>query len=223
MPTLHDESYEVEVEDRRVPVFRDMCHAWMHNDPPPGVPAWRHFSMAISRWRDGPRDYAIIWWYRPKWLNEAEYKDIMAIERLFCDWRPPFRDEIDAKHPAPQGRLPRIFNENLQPCVTAVAAVITPRSFEEPEFDFERSPLSEHMNMVVERGYDPADPGRYRSRSEAMFAGACAMVRGRVPDEVILAALGDRDLGISEHVRAQPYPAGYAARQLHRAKETVHG
>ncbi len=77
--------------------------------------------------------------------------------------------------------------------------------------------------IIIRRGYDPGEPDLWPSRSEATFAATCVMVRAGVEDELIASALLDPDLGISEHVRAQPNPRQYAARQIARARERVHG
>lgn len=74
---------------------------------------------------------------------------------------------------------------------------------------------------VIMHGLPPDDPGRFSSRSEALFHVLCARVRAGVPDDVLAAMILDPDLGISEHVLGQPKPRQYAARQIARAKADV--
>ena len=91
-----------------------------------------------------------------------------------------------------------------------------------PEVDLGAVPLDMRWKIILRRGYDPGDPDLWPSRSEAMFAATCTMVRAGMSDELIASALLDPDLGISEHVRDQPNPRRYAARQIRRAREKVH-
>ena len=76
------------------------------------------------------------------------------------------------------------------------------------------SPLE---RAVIMHGLPPDEPGRFPSRSEAMFYVLCARIRAGVADDVLAAMLLDRSLGISAHVLEQPGPERYAARQIQRA------
>lgn len=76
------------------------------------------------------------------------------------------------------------------------------------------SPLE---RAVIMHGLPPDEPGRFPSRSEAMFYVLCARIRAGVADDVLAAMLLDRSLGISGHVLEQPGPERYAARQIQRA------
>ena len=204
-----------------VPVYADLDAVWDYLDPPPGVPAWRHFRMAIHHYEGADIEAASIWWRRPRPLDFTQTQIMLWLEEFFC---PDMTyASFSNVRPGALGCLPDVHARLLEGAACYVRKVVEPKKFEAPEFDFKRSPLTDQMNMVVDRGYDPTNRGRYSSRSEAVFAVTCAMVRDGVPDEVILSALLDEDLGISKHVRAQPYPARYAARQLQRAKEKAHG
>lgn len=76
------------------------------------------------------------------------------------------------------------------------------------------SPLE---RAVIMHGLPPDEPGRFPSRSEAMFYVLCARIRAGVADDVLAAMLLDGSLGISGHVLEQPGPERYAARQIQRA------
>lgn len=73
----------------------------------------------------------------------------------------------------------------------------------------------------IATGDDPIEPGKYPSRSEALFAVCCELVRAEVPDHVILAAITDRNNLISASVLEQPKAAEYAQRQIDRARDAV--
>jgi hypothetical protein len=72
--------------------------------------------------------------------------------------------------------------------------------------------------MLIVNGDDPDDPTRYPSRSEALFAVLCAMVRAAVADDIIASVVLDPDYGISAHVLEQPRPRHYVERQIARAR-----
>lgn len=88
-----------------------------------------------------------------------------------------------------------------------------------PEVDLRRLPIRDRWKGVLIHGNDPADQHRYPTQSEWVIAVTGVMVRAGVPNDVIASALLDPDLGISMHVRAQPSPRHYAARQIARATE----
>lgn len=85
-----------------------------------------------------------------------------------------------------------------------------------------RTELPEWARRVTEHGRDPSGERLFDGdRSRAVFAVACAMVRSGATDPEIVAALTNRENGISDHVLDQPRPALYAERQAHRAREKV--
>jgi hypothetical protein len=59
----------------------------------------------------------------------------------------------------------------------------------------------------------------YASRSEAVFAAACGLVRENIADDDIVAVLLAPTYKISEHVLDQPNPAAYARRQARNARD----
>ncbi len=66
-----------------------------------------------------------------------------------------------------------------------------------------------------------ADPGKYPSRSEAAWAVCCGLARAGVPDELIVAALLDKNNGGAAHVLAQQKPTAYARMQVTKARAEV--
>lgn len=79
--------------------------------------------------------------------------------------------------------------------------------------------VSDRTKMLITNGDDPDDPARYPSRSEALFAVLCELVRAEVTDDLIAAVILDPDHGISAHVLEQPSPRRYAQRQIQRAHD----
>lgn len=79
--------------------------------------------------------------------------------------------------------------------------------------------VTERTKRLIVQGGDPDDLTKYPSRSEALFAVLCEMVRAGCTDEQIAAVILDPDYGISGHVFDQPKPHQYAARQIARARE----
>lgn len=79
--------------------------------------------------------------------------------------------------------------------------------------------VTDRTKMLIVQGGDPDDPTKYPSRSEALFAVLCEMVRAGCTDDQMAAVILDPDYGISGHVLDQPRPKGYAARQIQRARE----
>lgn len=75
------------------------------------------------------------------------------------------------------------------------------------------------IRALIVNGDDPDDPTKYGSRSEALWAVMCALVRAGCEDDQIAAVILDPDYGISAHVLEQARPQQYAARQIKRAKE----
>ncbi|WP_329768241.1 VapE domain-containing protein [Stenotrophomonas muris] len=66
-----------------------------------------------------------------------------------------------------------------------------------------------------------ADPDKYPSRSEAAWAVCCGLTRAGVPDELIVAALLDKNNGGAAHVLAQQKPTAYAHMQVAKARAEV--
>ena len=82
-------------------------------------------------------------------------------------------------------------------------------------------PVPERIKSLILNGRDLDDPGRYKSRSEAVFAVLCALARAGVSDEDGLAVLLDPKLLISAHVLESKKPETYALRQIARAREEL--
>lgn len=79
--------------------------------------------------------------------------------------------------------------------------------------------VSARTRALIVNGADPDEPGKYPSRSEALFAVLCDLVRADCTDDQMAAVILDPDFGISAHVLEQPGPARYAARQIERARD----
>lgn len=78
--------------------------------------------------------------------------------------------------------------------------------------------ISDHTLAVIATGEDPINPHKYASRSEALFAVCCALVRAGVPEEMIFAVItGPNEIAAS--VKEKRNSADYAARQIGRAME----
>lgn len=76
--------------------------------------------------------------------------------------------------------------------------------------------------VVIVEGRDPQDPGRYPSRSEAVFGVTCELMRCGVPEGTALSILTNPVYRISESILEQKSRAErYALRQIQRAKEAV--
>ncbi|WP_154664678.1 DUF5906 domain-containing protein [Gemmobacter nectariphilus] len=74
---------------------------------------------------------------------------------------------------------------------------------------------------LIVNGEDPDAPGRYPSRSEVLFAVLCQLARAGVDDDTMAALILDPDHGVSAHVREQPRPEQYVARQIARARDAA--
>ena len=88
-----------------------------------------------------------------------------------------------------------------------------------PSLDDLPATVSDRTKRLIVMGTDPDDPNKYPSRSEALWAAMCEMVRAGCTDDQIAAVILDPDYGISGHVLDQPKPHQYAARQVARARE----
>jgi len=79
--------------------------------------------------------------------------------------------------------------------------------------------LDDKWQAIIVQGADPEEPGRWATRSEAVWAVMCHMVRAKCTDDQIAAVILDPDYKISGHVLDQkPSPERYAARQIARAR-----
>jgi hypothetical protein len=93
--------------------------------------------------------------------------------------------------------------------------------------DLATLPCVDHVKRLIVHGTDPEEPEKYPSRSEALFAAVCGMVRAEVSEETIYAIITDPDWKISESVlvdgngrrRVGKNLERYALRQIGRAKE----
>ncbi len=76
------------------------------------------------------------------------------------------------------------------------------------------------VKVLIVQGEDPDNPGKYSSRSEAVFAVCCELIRCGVDNNVIFAILTDPDFAISTSILEKKSSAErYAVRQIERAKE----
>ena len=79
------------------------------------------------------------------------------------------------------------------------------------------SGVSDETKTLIMQGVDPS---RFGSRSEALFAVCCSLVRAGIDDKVIYAVITDPAYGISASVLEQRSGSDrYAIRQIQRAKE----
>lgn len=81
--------------------------------------------------------------------------------------------------------------------------------------------VTPRIRMLIVQGFDPDEPDKYASRSEATFAVVCGMVRGGCSDEQIGAVILDPEWAISAHTREQKRPLDYAQRQIQKARDAV--
>lgn len=80
--------------------------------------------------------------------------------------------------------------------------------------------ISDHCLALITVGQDPLDPGKYPSRSEALFRVCCDLLRAEVPDDIIYAVItGPNEIAAS--VKEKPHWETYALRQIERAKDEV--
>ena len=78
------------------------------------------------------------------------------------------------------------------------------------------------VKMLIAQGKDPDRPNKYPSRSEAVFAVACELVRAGVSVDVIFSLLTDPHWPISESILEKGGNAeSYAIRQIERAKDAA--
>jgi len=81
-------------------------------------------------------------------------------------------------------------------------------------------PVPDWVKVLIVQGKLPDQPSKYPSRSHAVFAVCCELVRAGVDDETIFTVITDPDFGISAHVLDQKGDKRkYAMRQIERARE----
>lgn len=85
--------------------------------------------------------------------------------------------------------------------------------------ELEKRGVSDLARVVIVRGYDPDNPDRWPSRSEALHFVNCELARVGISKEVACAVIRNRDFKISESVNDKPNPDKYAVRQIDRAYE----
>lgn len=85
--------------------------------------------------------------------------------------------------------------------------------------DLDKWEVPDWLKVLIVQGTNPDEPLKYPSRSEALFACACELVRRGVPDEVIFSVLTDESFGIAASVVEHKRPEKYALRQIERAHE----
>lgn len=73
--------------------------------------------------------------------------------------------------------------------------------------------------VLIVQGLDPENPDKYPSRSEALFAVCCELVRAGCSDDDIFAIITDPDYGISTSVLEKKNSEQYAIRQIEKARE----
>lgn len=87
-----------------------------------------------------------------------------------------------------------------------------------PSYDLDALPIGKRCRTLIENGCDPDEPDRYPSRSEAVFAVICEMVRNGISDNVVAAVLLDPEQPISAHLRDQKNPRRAAEKQIANAR-----
>jgi hypothetical protein len=80
--------------------------------------------------------------------------------------------------------------------------------------------VGDYFKVMIVQGVHPDDPLKYPSRSEALFAVCCELVRAGCDSELIYNVITDQDFAISASVRELGKKAErYARRQIDRAQE----
>lgn len=81
--------------------------------------------------------------------------------------------------------------------------------------------VPDYVKVLIVQGKDIDNPDKYPSRSEAVWAVVCALVRCGVPDETVFSILTDPDLLISESIleKGPTRFETYALKQINDAKE----
>lgn len=81
--------------------------------------------------------------------------------------------------------------------------------------------IADIIKVLIIHGKDPENPDKYSSRSEALWAVVCALVRADASDETIAGIILNRDNRIAASVLDKPRPERYAAKQIQDAREEV--
>ncbi len=82
--------------------------------------------------------------------------------------------------------------------------------------------VSDNMKVLIVQGKDPDEPNKYPSRSEALFAVCCALVRAGMSDDKIFGVITDSNFGIATSIIEKGSKAeSYAKRQIERARENA--
>lgn len=89
------------------------------------------------------------------------------------------------------------------------------------DLEKEKIIIRDDIKQLIVQGKDLDNPQRFPSRSEALWAVVCALVRAGASDDVVAGILLNRDNGISSSVLDKPRPERYAAKQIQDAKEEV--
>jgi hypothetical protein len=80
--------------------------------------------------------------------------------------------------------------------------------------------ISDLCKIVIVQGTDPDNPGRFLSRSEALFFVCCDMVRADLDNDTIYSVITDPDFSISASILDKGRNTeGYAKKQIERARE----
>lgn len=80
--------------------------------------------------------------------------------------------------------------------------------------------VTDRIKVLIVQGSDPDDPTKYASRSEALFAVVCGLVRGGCTDDEIYSVITDPSFEISKSVlETGSGVERYATRQIERARE----
>lgn len=82
--------------------------------------------------------------------------------------------------------------------------------------------VKEQCKIVIVQGFDPDDPRRWPSRSEALYWVCCELVRADCSDDIIYSIITDPEFGISESVLEKGSGADrYAKKQIKSAKDNA--
>lgn len=90
-----------------------------------------------------------------------------------------------------------------------------------PVIDLGELPVDQSWQVIIHLGHDPTNPGRWASRSEAVFAVVRVLIKAGCSNDVIGSVLLDPDFGISESCiekRSRRAARAYVSRQIWRAR-----
>lgn len=79
--------------------------------------------------------------------------------------------------------------------------------------------ITGNVKVLIVQGCHPDEPTKYSSRSEALWAVCCALVRAGATDDMIAGVIMNRDNGIAASVLDKPRPLKYATKQIQDARE----